>query len=76
VNAPASPGHAAVDATGLAQAAGSPRSANLVLLGYAAGTGQLFADPGRLEAAIREATPARHLDRNLAAFRAGVQASR
>ncbi len=76
VNARSSPGHAAVDATGLAEAAGSPRSANLALLGYAAGAGGLFADRARLEAAIRVVTPARYLDRNLAAFRAGVEAAR
>lgn len=76
VNAPAVPGHAAVDAAALAAGAGSPRSANMALLGYAAGTGHLFAPPGCFEAAIRAVMPERHVDRNLAAFRAGAEASR
>ena len=68
-------GLAAVDATALASASGSPRSANLALLGYAAGKGGLFAGPTGFEEAIRCVTSARHLGGNLAAFRAGVEAS-
>jgi len=68
-------GHAAVDATALASASGSPGSANLALLGYAAGKGGLFAGPACFEDAIRSVTSARHLGGNLAAFRAGVEAS-
>jgi indolepyruvate ferredoxin oxidoreductase beta subunit len=75
VNAPAPPGYPALDADGMASTAGAPRSANLVLLGYAAATGRLFAGADCLEAAIRAATPARYLDRSLAAFRAGLEAT-
>jgi indolepyruvate ferredoxin oxidoreductase beta subunit len=69
-------GHAAIDATGLAVAAGAPRSANLALLGYAAGTGRLFAGPDAFESAIRTATPTGRLEHSLAAFRAGREAAR
>ena len=75
VNAPEAHGDAAVDATALASASGSPRSANLALLGYAAGRGGLFAGSACFEEAIRSVTSARHLGGNLAAFRAGVEAS-
>jgi len=75
VNAPEAHGDATVDAAALASSSGSPRSANLALLGYAAGKGGLFAGPACFEEAIRSVTPARHLDGNLAAFRAGVEAS-
>jgi indolepyruvate ferredoxin oxidoreductase beta subunit len=75
VNAPEAHGDATVDATALASASGSPRSANLALLGYAAGKGGLFAGPSCFEEAIRSVTSARHLGGNLAAFRAGVEAS-
>jgi indolepyruvate ferredoxin oxidoreductase beta subunit len=75
VNAPAPAEYPAVDAGGIASAAGAPRSANLALLGYAARTGRLFAGAACLEAAIRAATPGRHLDRSLAAFRAGLEAA-
>jgi indolepyruvate ferredoxin oxidoreductase beta subunit len=76
LNTAAPAGRLALDAAGLAASAGSPRSANLALLGYAAGTGRLFADADRLAAAIRAALSAAHLDRALAAFAAGVQAAR
>jgi indolepyruvate ferredoxin oxidoreductase beta subunit len=69
-------GHLAVDASGLASAAGAPVAANLALLGYAAGKGGLFREPALFEASIRAATPAQHLEGNLAAFRAGVEAAR
>ena len=67
--------HASLDAAALASSCGSPRSANLALLGYATGKGGLFADPACFEEAIRSVTSARHLDGNLKAFWAGVQAS-
>ncbi|HSB70377.1 MAG TPA: 2-oxoacid:acceptor oxidoreductase family protein [Candidatus Methylomirabilis sp.] len=75
VNGTAIPGHTAVDAAGLARKVGSPRAANLVLLGYAAGTDGLFAGPALFEAVIRATTPPRNLDQNLAAFSAGVEAA-
>ncbi len=76
VNARDLAGYHSVDATGLAAAAWSPAAVNLALLGYAAGKGGLFAEPAGFEAAIRMVSPAKHLDRSLAAFSAGVGASR
>jgi indolepyruvate ferredoxin oxidoreductase beta subunit len=66
----------AVDADRLATLVGQPRAANLALLGYAVGKGVLFAGPDVFQETIRQVTPPRHLDQNLAAFRAGVEASR
>jgi Pyruvate/2-oxoacid:ferredoxin oxidoreductase gamma subunit len=65
-----------VDADGLAVHVGQPRAANLALLGYAAGKGVLFDGPDLFEQTIRTISPAKHLDQNVAAFRAGVEASR
>ena len=76
VNGSGAPGADAVDADGLAVHVGQPRAANLALLGYAAGKGVLFAGPDLFEETIRTVTPAKHLDQSLAAFRAGVEASR
>jgi Pyruvate/2-oxoacid:ferredoxin oxidoreductase gamma subunit len=76
VNAGRLAGHDAVDADRLAAGAGEPRAANLALLGYAAGRGVLFAGPDLFEKTIRAITPAKYLDRNMAAFRAGLGASR
>lgn len=76
VNTPNPTGHDCVDADRLAAQAGEPRGANLALLGYAAGKGVLFAGPDLFEETIRTCTPATYLDRNLAAFRAGVEAAR
>jgi indolepyruvate ferredoxin oxidoreductase beta subunit len=66
----------AVDADRLAAGVGQPKAANLALLGYAAGKGMLFAGPDLFEVTIRRTAPARHLDQNIAAFRAGVEAAR
>ncbi len=74
VNAPDGP--LSVDASGLAAAARAPVAANLALLGYAAGTGGLFGAPALFEVAIRAISTAKHLEPNLAAFRAGVEAAR
>jgi indolepyruvate ferredoxin oxidoreductase beta subunit len=76
VNGCAAPGYDAVDADRLAGLAGQPRGANLALLGYAAGKGFLFAGPDLLEETIRQTTPAKYLEGNLGAFRAGIEASR
>lgn len=76
VNAGRLAGHDAVDADRLATLAGEPRAANLALLGYAAGKGVLFAGPDLFEETIRAITPAKYLDRNVAAFQAGLGASR
>jgi Pyruvate/2-oxoacid:ferredoxin oxidoreductase gamma subunit len=75
VNAARLTGYDAVDADRLATLAGEPRAANLALLGYTAGRGALFAGPERFEETIRAITPAKYLDRNLAAFRAGRDAA-
>jgi indolepyruvate ferredoxin oxidoreductase beta subunit len=75
VNAAPIPGYDCVDADHLSAGAGQPRAANLALLGYAAARGGLFAGPVSFEETIRRVTAARYLDRNLAAFRAGVEAS-
>ena len=76
VNGSGAPGADAVDANGLAAHVGQPRAANLALLGYAAGKGVLFTGPDLFEETIRTVTPAKHLEQSLAAFRAGVEASR
>jgi len=75
VSATAPTGHPTLDAAAVAAAAGAPRSANLALLGFAAGRGGLFAPPEGFEAAIRAVTPARYQAQNLAAFSAGVRAA-
>jgi indolepyruvate ferredoxin oxidoreductase, beta subunit len=51
-----------------------PVSANLIILGFAAGQGVLFCQGGLLEEIIREKSPERFRDGNLQAFRAGAQA--
>jgi len=76
VNAARQSEHAAVDADALAVSAGQPRAANLVLLGFAAAERALFAAPDLFEATIRRITPAKYLEQNVLAFRAGVGASR
>jgi indolepyruvate ferredoxin oxidoreductase beta subunit len=76
VNGTPLPGSETVDADGLMAAAGKRMGANLVLLGYAAARGGLFAGPEQFEAAIRQATSARHVEASLGAFRAGVEAAR
>jgi len=69
-------GHDFVDADRLAGLAGESRAANLALLGYAAGKGVLFAGADLFEQTIRKTTPTKYLERNLAAFRAGIEAAR
>ena len=76
VNAQSPSPHPTVDADGLAATAGEPRAANLALLGFAVGKGVLFAGADHFETVIRATTPAQYLDRNLAAFRAGLGAAR
>ena len=75
VNSEAPGDYLAVDAQALAQKLKAPVTANLVLLGYAAGQGGLFCDAALLEQTIAAKTPARFLDTNLKAFRAGLQAA-
>ncbi len=75
VNATAHPQHAAVNADALAVGAGERRAANLALLGFTVGRDLLFAGASHFESVIRATTPSKYLDRNLAAFRAGVEAA-
>jgi indolepyruvate ferredoxin oxidoreductase, beta subunit len=64
-----------LDALSLAAGLGLPPvSANLIILGFAAGQGVLFCQGGLLEEIIREKSPERFRDGNLQAFRAGAQA--
>ena len=76
VNAVSLAGHDFVDADRLAALAGESRAANLALLGYATGKVVLFAGADLFEQTIRKTTPAKYLERNLAAFRAGIEAAR
>lgn len=76
VNATPGATYATVDADGLMASAGQRVGANLVLLGYAAAKGGLFARPEHFEKTLREATPAKHLEASLQAFRTGVEAGR
>lgn len=75
VDGPPAPGYEAVPAAELARSSGAAVSANLVLLGFAAARGGLFADPAHFEAVLRASLSARRLERGLTAFRAGVGAA-
>jgi indolepyruvate ferredoxin oxidoreductase, beta subunit len=76
VNAAAPGDHLRVDALSLAAGLGLPPvTANLVILGFAAGKGALFCDGDLLEKIIRDKSPERFRDGNLKAFRAGGQAA-
>jgi indolepyruvate ferredoxin oxidoreductase beta subunit len=59
-----------MDATGIALGMGSPVSANLVLLGFAAGSGHLFCTPEQLRATL-ERFGGKRLEASLKAFQAG-----
>lgn len=60
----------ALDASRLAGQLGSPISANLVLLGFACGSGKLFCQPSDLETILNR-LGGKRLAVNLGAFRAG-----
>ncbi len=64
-----------IDAQGLARQMGATVTANLILLGYAAGRRGLFCGSELLEQVIRDKTPARFRETNLKAFRTGVAAA-
>jgi len=64
-----------LDAGSLARRLGAPVTANLILLGYAAGKGGLFCQPDFLEQVIREKTPARFREINLKALHTGMDAA-
>ncbi|MDY0041038.1 MAG: 2-oxoacid:acceptor oxidoreductase family protein [Desulforhabdus sp.] len=61
-----------IDATGIASELKSPVSANLVLLGFALGSGELFCLPEEVERLLNS-TGGKRMEINLAAFHAGLQ---
>lgn len=64
-------GTSSLDATRIAGELGSPISANLVLLGFAVGSGRLFCGPQQLEHTLKRYAGKR-LETSLKAFQAGV----
>jgi len=75
LNAPASPSHPAIDATGLAAAMGSPLMANLVLLGFVLAKQKLFCDYPRVESVTGKISPPRFREANLKALQRGYSFS-
>jgi indolepyruvate ferredoxin oxidoreductase beta subunit len=76
VNAAAPGDYLNVDARSLAPEHGLPPvAANLILLGYAAGKGGLFAGPDLLAAVLAAKTPERFRAASLQAFRIGLTAA-
>ncbi len=73
-NSTASPGTDTIDATRIARGMGSPVSANVVLLGFAAASGTLFCTPDHIEATLK-AIGGKRLDLSLRAFHEGLGAS-
>lgn len=73
INSDTSGDYVHIDASGMALARGwAPVAANLVLLGFAAGHKELFANVQQLEQVIRAKAPPRFLASNLLAFSLGV----
>jgi indolepyruvate ferredoxin oxidoreductase beta subunit len=69
-------GYLNLDARTLAEANGLPPvAANLILLGYAAGRGGVFAGPDLLAEMIAAKTPERFREASLRAFQAGLAAA-
>jgi len=64
-----------IDATAIATALGSPVSANLVLLGFAAGSGLLFSPPEAVEETIRR-LGGKRIEVSLKAFKSGCDEAR
>ena len=76
VNAARPGDYLSVDARSLAAAHGLPPvAANLILLGYAAGRGGLFAAPDLLTEMIAAKTPERFREASLRAFQLGLAAA-
>jgi len=71
----AGPGEAPVDANRIAAELGAPVCANLVLLGFAAGSGKLICSADMVEATLRDLGGQRGTI-NLAAFQAGLAEAR
>jgi indolepyruvate ferredoxin oxidoreductase beta subunit len=69
-NIPDAKGQDGIDASSVASELGMPIAANLVLLGFAAGSGELFCSTGMLEATI-EKLGGKRLESSLKALRAG-----
>jgi len=65
-----------LDADGLAQEAGNPRVANLILIGYAASRGLLPFDEREIRQAVTMVTPAALREVNLKAVQMGFEAER
>ncbi len=63
-----------LDASAAASGLGSPVSANMVLLGFAAGSGKLFCGPESIESALKS-IGGKRLEMSLAAFRTGCAAA-
>lgn len=74
-NVPGAHGSGELDALSVATELGMPINANLVLLGFAAGSGELFCSTEMLEAAI-EKLGGKRLESSLKAFRAGSARAR
>ncbi len=72
VNGPDDGRPGSVDAAGAARAAGTPGSANLVLLGYAASSGLLFCDVDTLERVVGRLIRGRSAMGAVEAVRAGA----
>jgi indolepyruvate ferredoxin oxidoreductase, beta subunit len=70
-NVPQPAGRSSVDATAIASSLGSPVSANLVLLGFAVGSGRLFCQPEHVEETLGRYGGMR-LDSSLKAFHGGL----
>jgi indolepyruvate ferredoxin oxidoreductase beta subunit len=70
-NLPGASGQDGLDASGVASELGMPIAANLVLLGFAAGSGKLFCSTGMLEATI-EKLGGKRQEGSLKALRAGI----
>lgn len=64
-----------VDATAMATTLGSPVSANLVLLGFAAGSGLLFSPPEAVQETIRR-LGGKRIEMSLRAFQSGWDEAR
>jgi len=71
-NTPDNQGRSSINATRIAAGLDSPVSANLVLLGFALGSGELFCPPEDVENLIQKAGGKRQ-EINLMAFRAGLK---
>jgi indolepyruvate ferredoxin oxidoreductase, beta subunit len=70
-NVPQPADQGSVDATAIASSLDSPVSANLVLLGFAAGSGQLFCQPEHIEETLGQ-YGGKRIESSLRAFQGGL----